>query len=149
MSAPAIGAMRNRVAVVATAVLGLAVAAWADPATLNVTTLHQRPASVAVDPSGKFLYVANQASNDVSAFTIDQFSGVLKAITGSPFVVGMNPTSVSVDVSGKFVYVTNSASNNVSTFSLDPTTGALTPVSGSPFPAGSKPSSVTTTGKIQ
>ena len=30
-----------------------------------------QPASVAVDPSGKFAYVANSSSNDVSAYTIN------------------------------------------------------------------------------
>jgi YVTN family beta-propeller protein len=82
------------------------------------------PDWVAVDPSGKFAYVANFGSNDVSMFTIDATSGALTS-TGT-IAAGQSPTSIAVHPSGKFVYVTNSASNNISMFSIDATTGALT-----------------------
>ena len=39
-------------------------------------------ATVVVDPSGKFAYVANHASNDVSGYTIDPATGALTAIAG-------------------------------------------------------------------
>lgn len=45
------------------------------------------PTSVAVDPSGKFAYVANNGSSDVSAFTINTATGALTAVVGSPFAV--------------------------------------------------------------
>jgi YVTN family beta-propeller protein len=94
---------------------------------------------VAVDPSVKFVYVANQSSGDVSGYTIDSTTGALTQITGSnpsPFTVapnGSGPFSVAVDPSGKFVYVANNFSNNVSGFTIDPGTGALMPIAGSPF----------------
>jgi DNA-binding beta-propeller fold protein YncE len=44
------------------------------------------PQGVAVDPSGSFAYVANENTNDVSGYTIA--SGVLSAMTGSPFAIG-------------------------------------------------------------
>jgi 6-phosphogluconolactonase (cycloisomerase 2 family) len=44
--------------------------------------------SVAVDPSGNFVYVANTGTNDVSAYTIDQASGALTANPASPFPAG-------------------------------------------------------------
>jgi 6-phosphogluconolactonase len=50
-----------------------------------VTTDHY-PQGVAVDPSGLYAYVANESTNDVSAYTI--VSGVLSAVTGSPFATG-------------------------------------------------------------
>lgn len=107
------------------------------------------PMAVAADPLGRFLYVANQGSNNVSAYTVSKLTGVLTPTNGSPFAVGTAPSSVTVDVSGQFVYVTNSGSNNVSVFSINPATGALTPVAGSPFPTGGTPLSVTTTGTIK
>src|SRR6266702_4301554 len=97
---------------------------------------------VTVDPSGKFAYVANYHSANISAFTIDAATGALTAVAGSPFAAGTNPFSIAVDPSGKFAYVANQNSNNVSAFTIDATTGALTAVAGSPFAAGTSPDSV-------
>ena len=65
------------------------------------------PANVAVDPSGKFAYVANGDFDNVSGYRINPSTGALKAIAGSPFPAGDNPRSVAVDPSGKFAYVAN------------------------------------------
>lgn len=91
---------------------------------------------------GKFLYVANAGSNDVSAFSIDPTTGVSAALANSPFAAGLGPSSIAVDISGKFLYVTNSGSNNVSVFSINSTTGSLTAVPNSPFAVGMRPMSV-------
>ena len=100
------------------------------------------PASVTVDPSGKFAYVANRDAASVSAFTIDAF-GVLNAVLGSPFTAGAGPFSVIVDSSGKFAYTANQTSNTVSAFTID-ATGALTPM-GTPVQAGHGPVSLAMT----
>jgi len=42
------------------------------------------PSGVAVDPSGRFLYVANLLSNNVSGYSILE-DGTLKPVPGSPF----------------------------------------------------------------
>lgn len=54
--------------------------------------------SVAVDPSGKFVYVANgdPPANNISAFAIDPNSGSLTLVPGSPFSAGANPQSIAV-----------------------------------------------------
>jgi YVTN family beta-propeller protein len=100
------------------------------------------PISVAVDPTGKFVYVANDGSNSVSGYMINPSTGALTPITGSPFPASVYPESVTVDPSGKFAYVANNGSNSVSGYTINPTTGALAPMAGSPlpgFPAGSGP----------
>ncbi len=61
-------------------------------AQLSVDGAGMGPSSVAVDSSGKFLYVTNQLSNDVSAFAVDQSTGKLTPISGSPFATGQGPT---------------------------------------------------------
>jgi len=91
---------------------------------------------------GKFVYVANYGSNNLSAFNIDQSTGALTPITGSPFAVGGGPFSVTVDPSGRLLYVGNSSSSNLSAFTIDPITGSLTAVAGSPFSTGSIPAGV-------
>ena len=46
------------------------------------------PVDVKIDPSGNYLYVANYSDGTVSAFTIDYTTGLLTAVTGSPFTAG-------------------------------------------------------------
>ncbi len=96
--------------------------------------------SVTVDPSDHFVYVANDNSNNISAYTIDSDTGALTPVTGSPFASGQGPGSVAVDPSGQFAYVGNeddSPGGDVSGYTIDATTGALTPMDGSPFLSGS------------
>jgi 6-phosphogluconolactonase len=106
------------------------------------------PYSVAIDPTGKFAYVANNGSDDgvngLSAYTINQNTGALSAIIGSPFTTGFNPSSVAVDPNGKFAYVTNNGSDDVSAYTINPNTGALSALSGSSFTAGDGPYSIIT-----
>ena len=85
------------------------------------------PVSVAVDPAGKFAYVANFESNDLSMYTIDATTGAL-ASTGT-IAAGPGPVSVAVDPAGKFAYVadwTYNTEGSVSMYTIDATTGALT-----------------------
>ncbi len=82
------------------------------------------PTGIAIDPTGKYLYVTNFQDGTVSSFSIDS-SGTLSLI-GSPVATGningANPTpgpiAVQVDPSGKFVYVVNQADGSVSLFTL-------------------------------
>ena len=89
------------------------------------------PQFVTVDPTGKFAYVVNQTTDNISAFTINATSGALLPITGSPFPTGTTPMSVAIDPTGKFAYVTNSfgiTGNSVTAFSINASTGALTEI---------------------
>ena len=101
------------------------------------------PLSIAIDPSGKFAYVANYDSDNVSAFTIDAATGVLAEVPGSPFATQDDPTSIAMYPTGKFVYVVNAGSDSISVFAIDQATGALAEVPGSPFVAGDNLSSIT------
>ena len=63
---------------------------------------------MAVDPKGKFAYVANDGLRQpYSAYTIDATSGALTPVAGSPFEAGSGTTGVAVDPRGKFAYVSN------------------------------------------
>jgi hypothetical protein len=97
---------------------------------------------VAVDPTGKFAYLAN-LGNNVAAYSIAA-NGALTPVKGSPFAAGVNPISMAVDPTGKFAYVANASGNNVSAYSIA-ANGALVPVPGSPFAAGNGPFSVAIT----
>ena len=111
------------------------------------------PYSVAIDPGGQFVYVANLGylanyGSGVSGYTINPTTGALTPITGSPFPAGTNLFAVAVDPTGQFAYVTNRNSYGgwLSGFTINPTTGALTAITGSPFPtAGTYPLAVAVT----
>lgn len=103
-------------------------------AMLTVTSTGITPRFVALDPQGKFLYVANAGSSTVSAFSVGA-DGSLKAIAGSPFATGQTPYVDKIDDSGSFLYVTNRDTNNVSAFRIDPGSGILSEIAGSPFAA--------------
>jgi 6-phosphogluconolactonase (cycloisomerase 2 family) len=69
---------------------------------------------VAIDGQGKFLFVLNPKSNDISMFQIDQASGALSELSGSPFAVPptvnpnmapSQPISITAESSGKFRFV--------------------------------------------
>jgi 6-phosphogluconolactonase len=99
------------------------------------------PFGVAIDPTGKFAYVANNGTasgkpGNVSAFAIDPRSGALTPVSGSPFAAGTNPVGVAVSPNGRFVYVPNYNSANISIFAIDAGTGALKQVKGSPHGTG-------------
>jgi 6-phosphogluconolactonase (cycloisomerase 2 family) len=104
--------------------------------------------SVAVDGKGKFLYAGQGNATTplpIVAFSIDQNSGALSEIAGSPFNLGV--ATVHADSTGKFLLgiagiLDNSSfatDNHISVFSIDPTIGTPTAVSGSPFVTTSAP----------
>src|SRR5215472_7670705 len=69
---------------------------------------------LAIDGQGKFLFVLNPVSNDISMSQIDQTSGALAEVSGSPFAVPptinpnmapSQPISIAAEPSGKFLFV--------------------------------------------
>ncbi len=90
----------------------------------------------------RFAYVANQGSNNISAYSINSATGTMAAIAGSPFAAGNRPVAIAVDPTGHFAYVVNQMDATLSAFSIDHNSGALTEVSGSPFATGISPTSV-------
>lgn len=91
--------------------------------------------SLVADPLGRFMFVTNQANNDVHVLTIGQ-SGALTEATNSPFVVS-NPDFIAINPAGNIAYVPDSTDGDIFIFSLD-ANGQLTnnPASGSPFITG-------------
>lgn len=103
-------------------------------------------ASLVVDGSDRFLYVANvSASNpppnantvgNISGFNIDSGSGALTPITGSPFtsVDGKGPSTIIINPTGQLLYaMTPGTSFSIWCFTIDPTSGQLVAEPESPF----------------
>lgn len=99
------------------------------------------PTAVVQVLSGRFLYVANKDSNNVSGYSIDPNTGALAAVAGSPFTSGTGPTSLGFDATNNLLLVGNNGSASVSIYTINTTTGVLTVV-GSPTNLGSAVNSV-------
>jgi 6-phosphogluconolactonase len=130
-----------------------------NPATGELTLVDLAAAApnaswLSLDPSGRFLYAANEVTNyagntgSVSAYAVDRQNGSLRLLN----VVsseGAGPAHLSVDLSGKYVFVANYAGGNVAVLPILPTgelgaatyvhqdTGSLGPTIPSTAPTGS------------
>jgi 6-phosphogluconolactonase len=79
------------------------------------------PSWVAVHPSGKFLYAANEAgkASTVTAFAVDAKSGNLTLLNQLPSL-GEDPCYLSFDRTGKYVLVANYSSGTIGVFPILP-----------------------------
>lgn len=105
--------------------------------------------SVAFDPSGQYIAVANDyRSNDLSMFRFDQRVAKLTPVFGSPFrfTEGTTPWQVAFAASGKRIFVINRDETTYTTtlnaFSFDAETGAVSgPIASFRLPPDSPSSS--------
>lgn len=89
------------------------------------------PRHLAFHPNGRFVYVANEMGNTVTAFTWDSAAGRLDALqTVTTLPDGFDAVSyvaeVRVHPSGQFLYVSNRGHDSLALFRIDPETGRLT-----------------------
>jgi len=93
--------------------------------------------SLAPDRWGRYLYVATASS--IEAYAIDQSSGALTPIPGSPYPIPIgSPDGPLVDLYGRFLYtslaVPQFTPEAIRGFAIAGKTGTLTELPGSPFP---------------
>lgn len=79
---------------------------------------------VAVDPSGRFVFVAHYDEGELSFLSYSEPGGFGTAQVLAP---GENTHQTRLDASGVHVYVPCLGSNTVAQYDLNPTSGALTP----------------------
>ncbi len=79
-----------------------------------------------VHPSGRFLYVSNRGHETITAYTIDQETGLLSYVGNEP-TGGKEPRNFFIDPSGKWLLAENQNSDTVYVFSIDQQTGELNP----------------------
>src|SRR5438132_6645264 len=86
---------------------------------IGVAAQTQDPSWVAVHPSGKYLYAANEAgkTSTVSAFAIDKKDGKLRLLNQLPSL-GEDPCYLSFDRTGKYVLVANYSSGTIAAFPI-------------------------------
>ena len=110
------------------------------------------PAAIVAAPSGKFLFVVNRLSNQISQYKIATGTGVLTANTQATISTGANPVSATIRVGTTtvtatggitdFLYVANLGASSISVYSFDSTVGTLGLVGGPVSVTGGQPSAV-------
>jgi 6-phosphogluconolactonase len=81
------------------------------------------PSAIAEDPSSRFVYVTDKATNQLYGY-LTGTGGALTTMTNGPFTTGTFPVSVTIDPRGKYLYVANYNDNTVSAYAIDVATGA-------------------------
>ena len=106
-------------------------------ASATVSTGNQ-PRGMAIDPTGKFLFVANYEGT-IGEYILN--SGLPTLSTTAPSsAAGVGTTCVSVEPSqGNYVYASGSLNNSVSGYQIIPTDGSLKPIINSPYSATTLP----------
>jgi 6-phosphogluconolactonase (cycloisomerase 2 family) len=101
-----------------------------------ITRTINRPYNIAVDSSGRFLYVRH-VEDEVTAFSINSTTGALTEIAGSPYSIGPDGgnSGMMVDPHGYYLLYVANYERGVYGYTIDFDTGALSLVPGSPFHA--------------
>jgi 6-phosphogluconolactonase len=72
---------------------------------------YSSPIWMTFDPNGQFLYVANEASNNITAYSINSTTGLPAALTSSvetnAFATETGPAFISIDPNGNYLFVGN------------------------------------------
>jgi 6-phosphogluconolactonase (cycloisomerase 2 family) len=80
------------------------------------------PSAIAEDPSSRFVYVTDQATNQLYGKVV-QSNGSLVSMVNGPFTTGVFPVAITVDPRAKYLYVANFNSSTVSAYAIDQATG--------------------------
>ena len=92
--------------------------------------------SSGLPPSQSFVYIANQHSQNISAFKRDPVGGTLTPVVGSPFATNIPSNFLlfpQVEVDPKNQLLFSLGAGQLVVRVIDPISGALSPASGSPF----------------
>lgn len=81
-----------------------------------------KPSAVVSDPTDRFVYVTDFASNQLIGYGIHSGS-VLNFLINGPFRTGNEPQAVAIDPRGKYMYVANALDSSVSAYVIDLATG--------------------------
>lgn len=91
-----------------------------------------KPTGIVADPTNRFVYVTDFASNQLIGFGI--YSGYeLSFLLNGPYKTGAEPSAITIDPRGKFLYVSNALDSTVTAYVID-------------LPSGTPSAAVSTTG---
>jgi 6-phosphogluconolactonase (cycloisomerase 2 family) len=80
------------------------------------------PNAIAEEPTSRYVYVTDQAANQLIGYTVLASGGLLPMVNG-PFATGLFPADLTIDPTGKLIYVVNFNGNTVQGYMIDGATG--------------------------
>jgi len=97
------------------------------------------PTGIAIDPSSRFLYVANEGEGRIYQYRIKRDTGELLPIGGGSVDdngAASHPQQIAISPRGRFAYVTNSGNTDegskddgsIAEYAIDPSSGELKPI---------------------
>lgn len=101
------------------------------------------PTAIVTDPGGKYVFVADSSYEGyIDAFTVNDVTGALTPIAGSPFALtmpagcpgGTFPEDIILDNTGTRLYTADAFDNAISGFNIGSPGGSLAQMQGSAFP---------------
>lgn len=81
-----------------------------------------KPSALAPDPTSRFVYTTDFASNQLVGYTV-QTDDALNFMINGPFKTGNQPSAIQVDPRGVYIYLANSLDNDVSAYTISLPTG--------------------------
>ena len=81
-----------------------------------------KPSGLVADPTNRFIYVTDFASNQLIAYGISS-GDLLNFLISGPYRTGSEPTAVTIDPRSKFLYVSNGLDSTVTAYAIDLATG--------------------------
>jgi 6-phosphogluconolactonase (cycloisomerase 2 family) len=101
------------------------------------------PSAMAEELTARFVYVTDEAANQLIAYTV-QANGSLVPLINGPFATGLYPINLTIDPTGKLIYVINYNANTVQGYAIDLNTGTPSGAVGAfATPTGAGPTCVT------
>jgi 6-phosphogluconolactonase (cycloisomerase 2 family) len=82
------------------------------------------PSAIVVDPTGRYVYVTDEATNQVFGDIVTA-GGLLSPMVDSPFPTGILPMGITVDPRGLYLYVANYSSSTVTGFAINVANGTI------------------------
>jgi 6-phosphogluconolactonase len=87
------------------------------------------PSAIALDPAGKFAYVANASESTIALYNVSSTGGLTEVTPRT--TTGTTPTALAIDSAGHFLYVSNVGSHTIGIYAIDSSKGTPTETAGS------------------
>jgi 6-phosphogluconolactonase (cycloisomerase 2 family) len=81
-----------------------------------------KPSALVSDPTNRFVYVTDFASNELIGYTV-QGGSALDFLINGPFRTGNEPNAIAIDPRGIYLYVTNELDSTVTAYIISLSTG--------------------------
>lgn len=101
--------------------------------TIGTPTIGSQPIGVTATAFVDYLYVADQGTHSIYAYSVDYTTGILTPLTTNNFQAGVKPSAIISDPTGRFVYVTDQYQNLILAYNIL-TGGTLQSQVNGPFP---------------